>query len=301
MFPGHTCGREDRCRPMKAAAPAGETTQSMSESASNHPLSFLVVGCQRCGTTWLDAALRDHPQVFLPVQKQTYFFDRHLDRGLDWYLGQFDDVQPSHAAVGEIATGYCLVDVAPKVAEAFPDITVLMVVRHPIDRLYSNYQVRKLEQGWGTLEEALEASPDLLARSAYADQLDVLRAHWPADRVHVLFQEDLDRDDRAYYQTVCRLLGVDESIESTQFGRVTNSAMFPRLRRTAQRLGLRPLLGVLSRSPIGDAVRRRKKASGKRGYDAMRPETRARLVEHFRPLNDRLAAATGRDLSHWNH
>ena len=57
-----------------------------------------------------------------------------------------------------------------------------------------------------------------------------------------------------------------------------------------------PLLGVLSRSPIGDAVRRRKKASGKRGYDAMAPETRARLVEHFRPLNDRLAAATGRDL-----
>ena len=286
---------------MKGSRPSVAMTQTMSDSIHNHPLSFLVVGCQRCGTTWLDAALRDHPQVYLPVQKQTYFFDRHLDRGLDWYLSQFDAVQSSHVAVGEIATGYCLVDVIPKVAEAFPDITVLMVVRHPIDRLYSNYQVRKLEQGWGTLEEALEDSPDLLARSAYADQLDVLQAHWPADRVHVLFQEDLDRDDRAYYQTVCRLLGVDESIESSQFGRVTNSAMFPRLRRTAQRLGLRPLLGVLSRSPIGDAVRRRKKASGKRGYDAMAPETRARLVEHFRPLNDRLAAATGRDLSHWNH
>jgi hypothetical protein len=273
----------------------------MSESASSHPLSFLVVGCQRCGTTWLDAALRDHPQVFLPVQKQTYFFDRHLDRGLDWYLSQFDDVQPSHAAVGEIATGYCLIDVVPKVAEAFPDITVLMVVRHPIDRLYSNYQVRKLEQGWGTLEEALEASPDLLDRSSYADQLDAMLAHWPAERVHVLFQDDLDQDDRRYYQQVCRLLGVDESIESAQFGRVTNSAMFPRLRRTAQHLGLRPVLGLLSRSPVGDVIRRRKKSSGKRGYDAMRAETRARLVEHFRPLNDRLAAATGRDLSHWNH
>ena len=273
----------------------------MSKPASNHPLSFLVVGCQRCGTTWLDAALRDHPEVYLPAQKQTYFFDRHLDRGMDWYLGQFDDVRSEHTAVGEIATGYCLVDVIPKVAEAFPDITVLMVVRHPIDRLYSNYQIRKLEQEWGTLEDALASSPDLLARSSYIDQLEVMYDHWPSDRVHVLFQDDLDQDDRNYYRQICRLLGVNDAIETSQFGRVTNSAMFPRLRRAAQRAGLRPLLGILSRSPLGDLIRRSKKSSGKRGYDAMRPETRARLVEHFRPLNDRLAAATRRDLSLWNH
>lgn len=273
----------------------------MLHTVSNHPLTFLVVGCQRCGTTWLDAALRDHPEVYLPAQKQTYFFDRHMDRGIDWYHSQFEGIQPEHLAVGEVATGYCLVDVAPHVAAAFPDITILMVVRHPIDRVYSNYQVRKLEQGWGTFEEAIEASPDLLARSAYADQLDVLLEHWPSERVHVLFQDDLERDDREYYRSVCRLLGVDEHMQTSQIGKVTNAAMFPRLRRIAQRSGLRPVLGMLSRSPVGDWIRRRRKISGKRGYDAMNAKTRQQLVEHFRPLNHRLSAATGRDLSHWNH
>ena len=33
---------------------------------------------------------------------------------------------------------------------------------------------------------------------------------------------------------------------------------------------------------------------------AIDPTTRARLVEHFRPYNDRLAELTGRDLSAWN-
>lgn len=272
----------------------------MSTGSNDHPLTFLMVGCQRCGTTWVDAALRDHPQIYLPETKQSYFFDRAYDRGIDWYLGLFDGVGPEHAAVGEIATGYCLVDVVPLVAKQFPDIRVMMVVRHPVDRLMSNYQVRKQEQGWESLEQALEDSPDLLERSRYGDQLEALLQHWPADRVKVLFHEDLAVDDRAYYRSICEFLGVDPDIETKQFGQVKNSAMFPRIRRICTSLGLRPVLNVLSRSPIGTAVRRMKKKSGRRGYATMSPATRRRLLGEFADSNRRLSELTGRNLDHWN-
>ena len=35
---------------------------------------FLVIGPQRTGTTWLYHNLKKHPQVFLPRQKETYYF-----------------------------------------------------------------------------------------------------------------------------------------------------------------------------------------------------------------------------------
>lgn len=272
----------------------------MTDVSHEHPLTFLVLGCQRCGTTWLDAALREHPEIYLPPQKQTYFFDRHQDRGLDWYLSQFEGVQPDHAAVGEVATGYCLPGIVPEVARVFKEITVLLIVRNPIDRVYSNYQVRRQEQGWGSFEQAIKEDPDLLARSEYADQLDAILTHWPSERVHVLFQEDLEQDDRSFLFEVCRILGVDASIESSQFGQIRNSAMFPRIRRTAQSLGLRPVLAFLSQGPVGNAMRRMRKKRSGRGYHSMHPQTREQLVEHFRPMNERLAAQTGRDLSHWN-
>ena len=35
---------------------------------------FIVIGAQRCGTTALYAALRQHPQVFMPSPKEPRFF-----------------------------------------------------------------------------------------------------------------------------------------------------------------------------------------------------------------------------------
>ncbi len=44
--------------------------------------NFLVLGTYRAGTTWLHEVLRQHPQVFLPPEKELMFFNRHYDRGL---------------------------------------------------------------------------------------------------------------------------------------------------------------------------------------------------------------------------
>ena len=43
-----------------------------------------------------------------------------------------------------------------------------------------------------------------------------------------------------------------------------------------------------------------RKRSGKQGYESMDPPVRQRLLEYFRPYNDKLSELTGRDLSHWN-
>ena len=104
-------------------------------------ITFFMIGCQRCGTSWIDAALRDHPQVFLPKMKQSYFFDRNYKNGIDWYMERFKEIEPQQKAVGEIATGYCLPEAIQDMAKHFPDVKLMMVMRNPVDRAYSNFQL----------------------------------------------------------------------------------------------------------------------------------------------------------------
>lgn len=263
-------------------------------------VTFLVVGCQRCGTTWLDAALREHPQVFLPAAKQSYFFDRNFERGADWWLERFADAAPGHLAVGEVATGYSLPHAADRMAALTPHAKLVMTMRHPVERAYSFFKSRRAEQGWSSFEEALEADPELISRGKYIDQIEHLLRHYPRERLLLLFYDDFARDNAAYLRQVLKHIGVDPDFQSTQVGRRRNAAMFPRLRRSLHRAGLKPLLTTLSRSPIGDAVRRANNQRRTDPSEAMSAETRRRLVDEFRPFNERLAKFAGRDLSHWN-
>lgn len=62
----------------------------------NLKLDFIVVGAERCGTTWLADMLRQHRDVFIPVQKEIHYFNRkfvdfpdidnyNFDKPIDWY------------------------------------------------------------------------------------------------------------------------------------------------------------------------------------------------------------------------
>jgi hypothetical protein len=248
----------------------------------------------------VDAALREHPQVYLPPQKQTYFFDENYERGFDWYLGEFQGATAQHRAVGEVATGYCLPHAAARLARHLPHVQVIMTMRHPVERAHSNFQVRRAQQGWTSFEDALAKEPDLIERGHYIEQVEALLENYPRQRLLLLLYEDLRADDRAYLRSILEFLGLSGDFESSQFGLQRNAAMFPRLRRSLHRVGLKPVVNALSRGPVGDAVRRFNRRRGRDSARGMDPATRARLVEHFRPYNAALAALLGRDLGHWD-
>ncbi len=262
-------------------------------------VTFLMVGCQRCGTTWTAAALRDHPQVYLPTKKQSYFFDRNYDKGIDWYLQKFSGVEPEQVAVGEIATGYCLPEAVPLMAKHFPDIKLLMVMRNPIDRAYSNYQTRKIEEDWSTFEDAIESSPDILKRGEYIDQIDDLLKHYSREHILFMLYDDLHSNDQEFLHSILQFLGVDSSYESKMIGQRKNAAIFPKLRKVLRQLGLNPLVHLIRKSLIGDWLRRSRKNKGS-AYQPMNQATKEKLIEHYKPFNDRLSELLQRDLSHWN-
>ena len=268
------------------------------------PVTFLMLGFQRCGTTWVDEALREHPEIFLPAEKQTFYFNRYYDeKPMAWYAEHFVGVQPHHKAVGEIASHYTAPEVVPRIARELPEARIILAMRNPIERAYSNFLAKQGIEGnaWASFQEAVEQSPELLTRGQYIDTIETLLEHYDREQLLLLFYDDLLANDREYLRQILLFIGVDASFESSQIGQRRYGSRTARLRKALGPIGRNALLHRVRRTAAFNVVRRILKRFDQVDYSkAIDPATRARLIEHFRPYNDRLAALTGRDLSAWN-
>lgn len=120
--------------------------------------NFLVIGAQRCGTTWLWRWLRAHPEVFVPDRKELEFFSYRSNltaEGWRGYLNHFRDSGP-YKWRGECTPSYFMtVDpesswqspiqdfntTIPADVKRFlgPDLRLILILRHPVDRAVSAY------------------------------------------------------------------------------------------------------------------------------------------------------------------
>lgn len=164
--------------------------------------TFLVIGAMKAGTTSLYHYLRDHPQVFMPDTKEVNFFNplRNWRRGIAWYEQQFNAAPPGTTAVGEASTSYTkypwIEGVPDRIASLLPDVRLIYLVRHPVDRMRSQYLHHVATgQEWRPIDRAFLQEPMYRNISRYAFQLDRYRATVPRDRILVIDAREL-RDDR---------------------------------------------------------------------------------------------------------
>src|SRR2546425_12046 len=107
--------------------------------------TFLVIGAMRAGTTTLWHQLRSHPEVHMPALKEPGFFaaEHNWHRGLGWYQRLFENARGA-SAVGEASTCYSDAVNSPgvpqRLAKVLPDVRLIYLLRHPVDRLLSEHQ-----------------------------------------------------------------------------------------------------------------------------------------------------------------
>lgn len=252
--------------------------------------TFVIAGAQKCGTSTLVATLRRHPQVHMSRPKELHFFDRKKNRdlGLEWYAEQFHPTD-KQIAWGEASPTYIYEDVARHaLCDMLPDAKIVVILRDPAKRAYSHFwHSKRLDfETVETFEEALDLEPERMAsddrrqhmrfsyldRGHYIDQLEDLVARHDRDNVHVMLLDDLGNDRVPTLEKLMDFLGVDPSYASSIKEQWTNKY------RVGERDGKQTVVA----------------------YPPLPAESRARMVEHFRPWNDRLEQFLGRDLSAWN-
>jgi len=136
--------------------------------------NFIIGGSMKCGTTSLWSYLLDHPKV-LPLhhtdidpkkkrtvlaEKEVRFFndptysDLVKEYGYTTALGYYLDLfQPVSPVPGGINHGYITGEATPmyisnagtaeRIVASLPEVKLILMFRHPIDRAYSDYWFRK--------------------------------------------------------------------------------------------------------------------------------------------------------------
>ena len=273
--------------------------------------TFIVIGPGRSGSTWLYEALDSHPDVCMAKgTKNTVFFQNgYYKKGISWYESFFADCDRAKA-VGEVSNTYFYnPDVAARIHEVIPDVTLISCLRDPIDRIQSVYLFnRRNGRMQADIDEALRRHSFLIEQNRYWTLLQNYLKYFDRNQVHVVFYEDLEQRPRAFAQQVCEIIGVNPNkVNEDLFGERVNAGAKARhwllgraaswvadvLRRTENHA----LLNTLKRNDTLRSVVLQ--PLSKEEKSLISPQTRTRLLDEYEPEIHGIEQLTGRDLSHW--
>jgi hypothetical protein len=222
---------------------------------------FVFVGPSKSGSTWIFELLRSHPQVYVPIAKDIYFFDRYHSRGKRWYEAFFDSAAPGQIR-GEVSHDYLSNPTAlERLAAMYPSAKVICCLRNPYERAISSYRFF-VRNGLvtGCLSDAMAEHPEILEEGLYADHLGKLMQLFPGNQILVLNFDELTNDPQHTARAVFAFLGVDPDFRSPLIGRKVNEAAQPRSRLAAwavkqmaglfRRLGFASVVGAVKRNAL---------------------------------------------------
>lgn len=265
----------------------------------------LIIGVQKAGTSWIDRYLRQRGDVTLPAGvKETRFFDRHFDRGLEWYGRHFDD---SNRCCIEVAPTLLNCPAAPRrVHESLGPVPLVCVLREPVARTWSLYLHRRR---YGLTRETflaeLQRNPGLIDSARYASLLRPWFDAFGRRGVRVLLYEDLLRDPQAFADALCGGLGLPPATVGAGSTRRVNAAdlpRYPRLAALATRIALRLRAGgsyrvVNAAKALG--LKRLLFSGGSVPHGGPTPAERQFLERHFAGEVAGLRELLDRPLNEW--
>ena len=198
-----------------------------------HP-TFLIIGAERAATRWLRFNLDQHPDICAPPLHLDYFGDpgRIESHGYRWYRRQFTSWQ-GEPFVGEASPSYMKfgnrpVQVSRRIEKTVPDVRLIAIVRHPIDRLHSalRHHIR-----WGRLPADQDLYALLASNSPEVQACDpigysnIFSSLYPfidrfGDQLQVMFYDDLLADPAAFYRSALEHIGASTDFVPPDLDRV---------------------------------------------------------------------------------
>ncbi|MGH3568966.1 MAG: sulfotransferase domain-containing protein [Pseudonocardia sp.] len=292
---------------------------------------FVIIGAQKAATTFVQASLREHPQVWLATGEDPFFHDPHYDRG------SLDRFARPYARRHELRMGIKCPDYLgrPEVpARLVGDLSspdLIVCLRNPVQRALSAYYwlmrwgmvpiepaepgLRKiLDGGYG---ERGDVVAPILAYGRYHEHLSRYLEHFPREKLLVVLDEDLRLDPDTSMRRVHRFLGLDPDIAPSSMPAKVNAGIYSpdRLRflhlrnrfmvcwdesRTIASVPkpINPLTRLYCNmiAAVDRYVLARVYGNAKPTLSA---ELASRLYDHYRDDVARLEELIGRDLSAW--
>ncbi len=264
---------------------------------------FIVIGAVKAATTWTAKQLNANPALFVPGP-EPHFFSTEYDRGLSYYDSLFENA-PEGAMIGEKSADYLAhPEAAARIADTLPLAKLIVQLRNPIDRAYSDYCMLYRR---GTVTDAPAVyfqdgaghGERFLSGGLYAEHLSRFFDRFARSQLLALLYEDVKDAPRRTLEAISAHIGVAPHIEDESLATRENDgakAILPLPLRSA----LKPLKNAvkpLRGNPAFEGVRGL--LARPVAYPPLTADARARLADYYESDIGELGRLIGRDLSHW--
>jgi len=292
--------------------------------------NFVVIGAQKAGSTFVQNALQDHPDVYMPFGETPFFQDPDYSQQSLADLERLFVGHTDRRALGIKRPNYLnQPEVPPRIATDLPGVRLIAVLRNPVERAVSGYfhymksrfiPIRPLNDGLrdliaGRYDDRVPLAREVLSNGLYHQHLERYTACFDHEQLLILLFDDIRADSAAVMRRCYRFLGIDEdyrpgtldsrpmaatySLTRLRLGaflQTTYMRLDPDRRRIHYRrgplaAGCRCLFGGLDRYAWSRLFHERK--------PALDPDLAEQLIEYYRADVTALGTMLGKDLSHW--
>ena len=205
---------------------------------------FLVIGVGRSATTTLHHNLSKNPCLFSAAYDEIGFFDENFHLGLNWYRSFFPTKSLKNKTIKnnnffmsyEVTPSYIRKPwVARRIKEILPNVKLIAILRNPVDRTYSHYnmavnegnekrsfeevikydlkQLENFSDSYSTksddyFKNVVENS--FVARSFYAEQLKIWFDIFDKKRIHITTTENLAIKPQKTFSEIFKFLEISD-------------------------------------------------------------------------------------------
>lgn len=184
--------------------------------------NFMIIGAQKCATTWLATRLTKHPDVWMPSggRSEIHYFNGYmLHLPLNWYSLLFEDARRNGKIAGEKTPDYGLLSERniSMIRDLMPELKVILLLRRPDERSWSHarmyvsikdkaqslsaFQVNRLIMQAGKLRN--------IERTNYLQMLNRWSKFFPPEQILVGFMDEIADDPDGLLKRACRFVGAD--------------------------------------------------------------------------------------------
>ncbi len=266
---------------------------------------FVIIGAVKAATTWTARQLAQHPSIFIPGPEPHYFSSEY-ERGPDWYSSFFADA-PAGAVIGEKSADYLAHPMAAeRIASDLPEARLVVQLRNPIERAYSDYCMLYRR---GTTQKAPGAyfserqdgdgfGARFLSGGLYAEHLARFLDRFAREQLLVLLYEGISDEPRGTLIRIAEHIGIDGPASGPAMARENDGAA--RMLPLPMRKALRPFKKAAAPLRGQDWFKSLRGIFARQiAYPPLEIEARNFLSDYYRSDIKELGAMIGRDLSPW--
>lgn len=263
---------------------AGPQYRRETAGASRKLPQALIIGVKKGGTRALLEFIRLHPDV-RAVGPEAHFFDRHYQKGLDWYRRHMPPSLEGQITMEKTPSYFVTKEVPHRVYNMSREAKLLVVVRDPVTRAISDYaQTASKRHDLRPFEELafrnnatglVDTSWVAIKIGVYAKHLERWLRYFPRRQLHFVSGELLIKDPAGEMAKVQDFLGIRRIITENHFY-FNETKGFPCLKKS-ERNGSPKCLG---------------RTKG-RAHPNIDPAAVQRLRDFYRPFNAKFYLMTG--------